>query len=217
MSLLPNLIPHRNWDDITLALAAVIQDCEQIHLFAQGQTLDEQVFKTGIQSLFVFNPQDVPQIFGGTDSLKRGLTWIAQLNTSKVRPKDRDILQYLTSLLYLMRRVLHDNVRLSRLHERLQKAQMQVNYFHASHPQVIAGIADIYSESISNLSFRIQIRGLRQVLTQDLSMQTVRCLLLAGLRAAILWHQVGGRRWQLVFARKRLSQTARRLLADSHE
>ena len=32
----------------------------------------------------------------------------------------------------------------------------------------------------------------------------VRALFLAGVRAAFLWHQLGGRRWQLLFQRKRL-------------
>jgi high frequency lysogenization protein len=214
MSLLTSFIKPRNWKDITLALAATIQACEQIHLLAHGKTVDQQVLTVAIQSLFVFDPKDVIQTYAGVANLKPGLAWLAKVTTSRVQAKDRDILQYLTSILYLTRMMLNDKPRLKRLHDRLQTAKNQVDYFHELHPQVLAGIADIYSQSISSLSFRIQIRGLRQVLTQELSMQTVRCLLLAGFRAAVLWQQVGGRRWQLLFSRKRIADTAKQLLAD---
>ncbi|HLR87578.1 MAG TPA: DUF489 family protein, partial [Wenzhouxiangella sp.] len=40
----------------------------------------------------------------------------------------------------------------------------------------------------------------------------VRAILLAGLRSAILWHQVGGRQWQLIFRRGKMLQEARSLL-----
>lgn len=214
MSLLPNLFKPRDWNDITLSLAAIIQVCEQIHVLAHGKSVDEQTLKVAIQSLFVFDPNNVAETFGGTAALKSGLTWLAKVNATQVQTSDRDILQYLTSILYLTRMMLNDKPRLKRLHERLKTAKNQVDYFHETHPQVLAGIADIYSESISSLSFKIQIRGLRQVLTQPLSMQTIRCLLLAGFRAAVLWHQIGGRRWQLLFARKRIAETAKQLLHD---
>lgn len=32
----------------------------------------------------------------------------------------------------------------------------------------------------------------------------VRALLLAGIRSAMLWRQLGGRRWQLLFSRRKL-------------
>lgn len=214
MSLLTSFIKPRNWNDMTLALAAAIQACEQIHLLAHGKTVNEQVLTVAIHSLFVFDPKDVEHTYGGMNNLKPGLAWLAKVTSTRVQARDRDILQYFTSILYLARLMQNDKPRLKRLHDRLQTAKNQVDYFHALHPQVIAGIADIYSQSISSLSFRVQIRGLRQVLTQESSMQTVRCLLLAGFRAVVLWQQVGGRRWQLLFSRKRIAETAKQLLAN---
>ncbi len=213
MSLWPNMMKPRNWDDITLSFAAIVQLCEQIHLLAHGQTTDPQVQATGMQSLFVFNPDNTTQVFGDISNVSRGLTWLANLSTHKANAGDRDMLQYLTAVLYLMRLVLKDKPRLAKLHQRLQVAKNQVDYFHELHPQVLAGIADIYIDTTSHLSFRVQVRGLKQVLTQATSMQVVRCLLLASLRAAVLWHQVGGRRWQLLFARQRMANTAKKLLS----
>ncbi|MEQ8953835.1 MAG: DUF489 family protein, partial [Gammaproteobacteria bacterium] len=36
----------------------------------------------------------------------------------------------------------------------------------------------------------------------------IRALLLAGIRAAFLWYQLGGRRWRLLLYRKRIQETA---------
>ena len=40
----------------------------------------------------------------------------------------------------------------------------------------------------------------------------VRTLLLAGIRSATLWRQVGGHRWQLLFQRKKLLDATRAVL-----
>ncbi len=42
-----------------------------------------------------------------------------------------------------------------------------------------------------------------------------RALLLAGIRSAFLWRQLGGRRWRLLFQRRRLLQTSQQLSRDS--
>jgi len=39
----------------------------------------------------------------------------------------------------------------------------------------------------------------------------IRALLLAGIRSAVLWYQLGGRRWRLVVYRRRIQHTAANL------
>jgi len=39
----------------------------------------------------------------------------------------------------------------------------------------------------------------------------IRACLLAGIRSAILWRQVGGTKWQLLFFRRRIFDTAQHL------
>jgi len=41
----------------------------------------------------------------------------------------------------------------------------------------------------------------------------VRAVLLAGIRSAVLWHQLGGRRLQLLFSRGKVARTAAEILA----
>ena len=66
-------------------------------------------------------------------------------------------------------------------------------------PQVIARFADIYQRTLSELKPRIQVYGDAGFLQQPDNINRVRALLLTGIRAAVLWQQKGGRRWQFLF------------------
>jgi len=74
-----------------------------------------------------------------------------------------------------------------------------------------AALAEIYQHSISTLGRRIQVTGEPQALQQPEVADLVRGLLLAGIRYAWLWHQLGGRRWHLIVQRKRTLQWIRQL------
>ena len=45
----------------------------------------------------------------------------------------------------------------------------------------------------------------------------VRAALFAGIRSALLWHQLGGSRWHLLFSRKKIADEAARILEDQKE
>lgn len=214
MPLSLNFMKTKNWRELTLAFAALVQTCQQIHEIAHAKAPDSQVMEHAIQSLFVFDPVNVADTYGGVAALAPGLSWLAKLVTTPVKVSDKELLQYMTSILYLTRLLMKNSKKLEQLHQRLTLAQNQVSYFHAMHPQVIANIADIYSETTKGLSFRIQIRGFKQVLSQPQNMQMIRGLLLAGFRAAFMWYQIGGNRWQLLFSRYRMTSEAKALLAS---
>ena len=72
-----------------------------------------------------------------------------------------------------------------------------------SHPQVISALAQLYSETISRLNPRILVHGVPEYLNDAAIADKIRSLLLAGMRATVLWRQVGGSRLRLLFGRKR--------------
>ena len=75
-------------------------------------------------------------------------------------------------------------------------------------------LSDIYRETISTLSFRIQVAGKAEHLKSENIANRIRSLLFAGIRSALLWHQLNGRRWHLVFHRKRIQETAEIIRKD---
>ena len=97
--------------------------------------------------------------------------------------------------------------------QRLDQVKRQLHHFTVDDEAVIANFASIYSDIISPLGTKINITGTPSHLQQKAVQQKIRALLLAGVRAAILWRQVGGKRRHLVFRRKELIQIAKQQLS----
>jgi high frequency lysogenization protein len=95
---------------------------------------------------------------------------------------------------------------------RLDQIQQQVQHFGLVHDNVIAACGGLYQDTLSTFSQRIQVQGDMRHLQQPSNAAKIRALLLTGIRAARLWRQLGGHRWQLVFSRRKLLNELRPLL-----
>jgi high frequency lysogenization protein len=195
--------------DRTLAFAAVFQAGALVATLAKTGSAPERNIKTSLESLFVFDPQCTEEIFGGAAEfrygLNLGLSTVKDIVDRKRRlPRADDLVEYAVSLLHLQAHLKNNPDMLRRIGERLRGLQPQVTALGAVHPDVIAEIAAIYQSTLSTLRYRVHVRGERQYLENPIVANQVRALLLAGVRAAILWHQLGGRRWQIPFTRKRM-------------
>jgi len=69
---------------------------------------------------------------------------------------------------------------------------------------IISRLAGTYTETFSALRRRIMIHGDKTALQQQTMVHMIRSLLLSAVRFGVLWYQLGGRPWQLVFQRQRL-------------
>ena len=94
----------------------------------------------------------------------------------------------------------------------IERARRQTEHFHITHENVIANLADIYSETISQIPPKIMVSGESQHLSNPDQANKIRALLLAGMRSAVLWAQLGGSRWQILLQRRRIAQEAERIL-----
>ena len=65
-------------------------------------------------------------------------------------------------------------------------------------------LSALYKKTISQISPKIIIKGQPKNLTIGLNTERIRSLLLAGVRSAVLWRQVGGGKLDLVFNRKKI-------------
>ena len=136
----------------------------------------------------------------GDDSLK---------SKQDIKP---EVMRYALSIVHLEGRLRKNSHMMNQLGESIQSSVRQADHFHITHESVIGSLADTYKQTLSTLSFRIKVSGNPQILQNSLNANKVRALLLAGIRAAILWRQVGGRRWHLLFNRKRYIKDAQSLL-----
>lgn len=193
--------------DRTIALAAVIQVVYLVHKIATtGQTDNDEV-ATLLNSLLVTDAQSTEAVYGDLSKLKTG---IDQLHTQLTKNKGKDEmtqLQYAVNLLRLERQLEKFTPMSDLLTREIDQMPEQVEYYEdITHDQVIARFADIYKKTISNVTPFIEVHGEARYLTVPQNASLIRALLLAGIRAAVLWHQKGGRRWQFIFQSKKITK-----------
>lgn len=203
-----------NTQQQTLALAAVVQAASLVEQLARTGDISSASLEPLIKSVFVQNPENFDDIYGDPKQLSLGchnLLFILGQSDQRISP---DIARYTLSLLHLEGKLRHQGAMLSQLGQGIQASVRQAEHFGLSHENTLAALADLYKQTLSNLSFRIQVTGNPTYLQNPHTANKVRALLLAGIRAAILWRQCGGRRWQLVFKRKAYSKTIMELKSN---
>lgn len=189
-------------NDQVIALAGVFQACQLVDNLARtGGCLGDD-FETCIHSLFEQNPSSTMAVYGDIHRLETGLSTLRKVLGDARERKNNDILRYFLGALYLQKKLLKDKAKLNRIGDGIDNARRQAGHFSETHTNVIANLADLYLNTISTFNYRIQVNGLAQHLQQPEVAKKIRCLLFAAIRSAILWHQLGGNRRQLVFQRR---------------
>ena len=195
-----------------MALSGLYQAATLVQQVAREGSLESAAFETSIESLFRIESDSTEEIFGGWEKLRCGLgTLIHQLDR---RERDLELTRYVVCLLFLERKVIRRKDLLKIILEGIDVATSQAEYFSATHENVLAKLADIYRTTISTLSPRIMVSGTPAYLNNPDNANKIRALLLAGLRATVLWRQVGGNRLQLLFYRSAILDSAEQKLAE---
>lgn len=200
-------------EDRTLALAGLIQAAwltDRIAYTGQGEPA---ALDSTLGSLFTFDAGDVPGVFGGAGRVRHGLEILSRLLDNNGRPEELRLTRYLVALTGHANRALQNDDLMDAVRRGLERAEQQKSHFDDWDSPVVANLADIYVRTIGTLEPRIMISGEPARLQNPANVDHIRALLLAGIRAAVLWRQTGGRKWQLMFSRGKLKQAADRLLA----
>lgn len=201
------------WRDRTIALAGIAHAVDIMDKLARTGYLNSRDFETSVRSLLEQNPSTTEAVFGDAHRIRRGYEVLRDL-LKKKRGQDQTtaLIGYCLGVLHLQQRLAKNRTMLNQVGERLGKCHHQVQHFGITHDNVIANIASIYSDTISTFPFRIQVVGEYQYLQQARVANQVRVLLLAAIRSATLWRQLGGTRWHLLLQRKLLISAAEELL-----
>jgi high frequency lysogenization protein len=200
----------------TIALAAMFQFTACVEQLAKTGHVNQQDFEVAVNSLFNQNPTDTLDVYGGVERLETGLTFLIA-NLSRSPKRSSDCIRYVMGILHLQKQLSKHNSMLDVIAKRLDESRRQVDHFSLIHENVIAGLADIYTNTISTFSFRIQVMGEYQFLQQTRIANQIRTLLFAGVRSAILWRQLGGNRLKAVYQRTSILATARSLQKECQQ
>jgi high frequency lysogenization protein len=196
----------------TMALAGIFQATELVRQAANHGTWSGYAADTCLHSLLAIEADTVDDIYGSAERLRLGAETLIS-----VLQGDRRYMESLGYAVSIMQ--LENSFR--------KKGKMQSHI--GSELLTIAGIddgteiheikdlqarkiAELYTGTISTLTPRIVINGRPQYLQVDRTVNWIRTLLFTGLRSAVLWRQMGGGRFNLMFGRKKMLEQAQTLL-----
>ncbi|WP_351123126.1 high frequency lysogenization protein HflD [Shewanella sp. T24-MNA-CIBAN-0130] len=192
----------------TMAFAGILQAIGQVQYLARHGESDKDALAATLNTILVTEPESTADVYQDKAILDNGYQLI-QNQLGDGGNKDIETTRYLVGVLALERKLAHSPNGLGMLAERINQVHRQLTHFAITDEQVIANLASIYSDIISELGPKLQISGNPDCLKQSLVQQKIRALLLAAMRSAVLWRQLGGKRRHLVFARKSIFDTAK--------
>ena len=204
----------KNLKETTLALAGVMQAAVLVEQVAKTGYLPPDAYKCSIESLFDLNPASTLAVYGDdVQNLRLGLEALRDVLGSQ--HKHQQAMRYALGALHLQKKLAGRKDMLNTVALRIGQAASQAEHFSSTHDNVIGNLGSLYSDTISTFSFRIQVMGDYNYLQQTRIASQIRALLLASIRSAILWRQLGGNRWQLLLQRKAIAKCADELLRSN--
>jgi high frequency lysogenization protein len=197
-----------------MALGGLFQAVSLVQQVAREGSVDAAPFEASIASIFRIDAANADAVYGGAAQLERGLrTLCRQLGRDKAL-QDSELMRYAVSLLFLERQLMRNQRLLDKVRAGVDTATQQSEHFSVTHENVLARLADTYASTVSQLQPRIMVQGKPEYLNTPANANRIRALLLAGMRSAVLWRQLGGNRLRLLWTRKNIVRCAQAMLEN---
>lgn len=198
------------YQDRVLALAGLLQALAQVRRIADTGQSDQVQVQTALESVFRIDARDTQSVFGSARELRIGLRQLRDYLASG--SKDEALGKLALAVLQLERRFIRNAALADKVQAGLRRIAPRADDIGSTHPDVIADLARLYADTLSTLRPRVMVQGNPHYLGQAGVVAEIRALLLAALRAAVLWRQLGGSLWDFVFARRQMAAALDALL-----
>ena len=192
-----------------IALAGLFQAIALVRAVATRGSADTRAMQHSFASVFKIDADSPVDVFGGIGNLRLGLeTLVAQLGEAGKR--DLTVTRMAIQVLRLERTLANRSDTLRALHSGIDGMRTASE---SGQVDLSARLADLYAQTLSHLQPRIMVEGNPAYLQQPVQVHQIRALLLAAVRGAVLWRQLGGSQLRLLFRRRQYAMLARGLLA----
>jgi high frequency lysogenization protein len=200
---------------LAIALAGLFQALRLVQQTATGRSRDSAALDACLASLFNTDPTSADTVFDGLDGIRSGLeTALDQINSQRGR-RDLELTRYAITILYLERKLARQPAMLEHIRAVIERTRGQAESQGMAHPDIIASLADAYKHTVSTLRPQVLVNGNPETLRNQENQNLIRTLLLAAIRAAVLWRQCGGRRLTLLLRRKVMQEALESLLNEA--
>jgi high frequency lysogenization protein len=195
-----------------IALAGLFQALALVRALALRGSCNAAAMRPSIASIFRVDADSPAQVYGGIGNLRLGLeTLVMQLGEGGTR--DFALTRMAIQVLKLERTLSGRSDILRALSTGISGMAGLAEQAEAGQIDPSARLAELYARTLSHLQPRIMVEGSPMYLKQTAQVDQIRALLLAAVRAAVLWRQLGGSQLRLLFRRRQYAMLARGLLA----
>ena len=195
-----------------IALAGIFQAARLVQQTSHAEKRDAAATAACIRSLFITDPDAVADVYEGSGALQVGLETLQSQLSNSAAGRDLELTGYVITMMHLQRKLGRRGDLMQAIGDGIQNLKNDFETIDSDDAGLIAGLADVYKETVSTLSPRIMVKGDENILGNAISQNMIRALLLAGMRATVLWSQCGGSRIKLIFQRKAMVEQCSRML-----
>ncbi len=222
-----------------MALSGLVQAAFLVSNIARSGMVSQTSLESSLNSIFVTNPANTLDVYEGTAGIATGIRVAGELFEKFNIESHVDVVRYVLALIQLERKVSRYPEKLRAIGAGIslidEKRNLNQQIDTQSHDQgdaqdndqrniqvhaqnrrridqsLVSELAALYETELGVFDPRINILGKENHLKNDNNISRIRALLLSGIRSAVLWHQLGGRRWQLLLTRRSVHQALKRL------
>jgi high frequency lysogenization protein len=194
-----------------LALAGVAQALAQVRRIAETGEADATVLETAMDSVFRIDAESPAAVFGGVGAVGPGLRLLRTYFSNE--SEDALLPRLGLAVLQLERRFVRDPAA-ERVHDGILRIAPDAAAKGGAHPDVLGALGALYASTVSGLRPRIMVQGNPHYLGQSGVVAEIRATLLAALRAAVLWRQMGGTLWDFPLRRRAMAAAIDGLLGQ---
>lgn len=194
-----------------LALAGVLQSLRLVRQIADTGHADATQERCAFESVFRIDASSVDAIYGNARDLRPGLMILRDYLGD--RQGDEALPKLGMAILQIERRFVADEDMTRRVRAGVSSIATSAEHQGGIHPDIIRRLGELYADTISHLTPKVIVQGNPHYLQQAEIVAEIRALLLASLRSAVLWRQMGGTLWDFVFRRRAMMEAVEEALA----
>ena len=189
--------------DRVLALAGLAQSLAQVRRIAEHGQSDHAATRAVLDSVFRIDAPSTEAVYAGAAPLAPGLRLLRGYFDKQQR--DEALLRLAVSVLQLERRFATQHGMARAVGEGVAGIAPRAAA-DSTHPDVLNALGSLYAETLSQLRPKVMVQGNPHYLAQPAVVAEIRALLLAAVRSAVLWRQMGGSYWDFLLSRKAMRE-----------
>jgi high frequency lysogenization protein len=198
-------------DGQVIALAGLFQAARLVVDLAHDGACDAQAMQSSLHSVLRIDASSPAAVYGGIDGLRLGLALFGDVLDASGR--EAALSRITVTVLHLERRLSRQPQMLAAVRSGIEAAARDLGRGDLDEDGLAERLGTLYGDTLSTLKPRVIVQGNGIQLSQAVVVARIRAALLAAVRAAVLWRQMGGNHLRLFLARRRLVARARALHA----